>query len=107
MKKYLLDNYAIPEEALIMEPHARHTTTNVRNAARIMYSYGFPVEKPALITSTGEQLDYVQTQEFENRCLNEMLVMPFSPGRRTSNRTLEFHPLACCTQVNPLDPLDP
>src|SRR5690606_31631357 len=33
MKKYLIDVHGIPADAIIVEPHARHTTTNMRNAA--------------------------------------------------------------------------
>ncbi|RYX87408.1 YdcF family protein, partial [bacterium] len=33
MKKYLIETLSIPENAIIMEPHARHTTTNMRNCA--------------------------------------------------------------------------
>ena len=107
MKRYLVENYGIPEKAIIVDPHARHTTSNIRNAVRIMLENGFPLDKPALMTSTGEQLDYVQSEEFENRCLKTMLVLPYKPGERISNRKLEFWPLKCATQVNPLDPLDP
>ena len=107
MKLYLMDNYGIPEKALIAEPHARHTTTNLRNAARIMLGSGFPTDKPALITSTSDQLDSVQSDKFESRCIKEMFVYPIRLGQRTGNFTLEFWPLPCASQVNPLDPLDP
>ncbi len=107
MKRYLMENYGIPEDALIAEPHARHTTTNLRNSVRIMLSNGFPLDKPALITSTGEQLNYVQTEEFYNRCTQDMLVIPFKLGERIGNRELVFWPLPCASQINPLDPLDP
>ena len=107
MKRYLMENYGIPENVLIAEPHARHTTTNLRNAARIMLGNGFPADKPALITSTSDQLDSVQSGKFEARCVKEMYVCPFRLGKRTGNFTLEFWPLPSATQVNPLDPLDP
>ena len=107
MKRYLMENFGIPEKAIIVDPHARHTTTNIRNAVRIMLENGFPQDKPALMTSTGEQLDYVQTGEFEDRCLKLMLMLPYRPGSRLDNRKLEFWPLPCAAQVNPLDPLDP
>lgn len=107
MMRYLMDNYGIPQQALIADPHARHTTSNIRNAVRIMLKNGFPAEKPALMTSTYDQLDYVQTKEFENRCVKEMLVMSYRLGERTGSRTLEFWPLPCASQINPLDPLDP
>lgn len=107
MKRYLMEICGIPEKAIIVDPHARHTTTNIRNAVRIMLDNGFPLDKPAIMTSTGEQLDYVQSGEFEDRCQKLMLMMPYRPGSRLDNRKLEFWPLPCASQVNPLDPLDP
>ena len=107
MKRYLMENCGIPEKAIIAEPHARHTTTNLRNAARIMVENGFPTDRPALITSTGDQLDDVQSPAFERRCQKMMLMVPFRLGQRINNRKLEFWPLPCATQINPIDPLDP
>ena len=107
MKRYLMENCGIPEKALIAEPHARHTTTNLRNAARIMIENGCPMDKPALITSTGDQLDDVQSEKFARRCQRDILMVPYRLGERTGNRTLEFWPLPCATHLNPLDPLDP
>lgn len=46
MKKALIAEYAIPAHAILIEPHARHTTTNLRNAARLLYRYGFPARQP-------------------------------------------------------------
>lgn len=107
MKRYMMDNYGIPEKALIAEPHARHTTTNIRNAVRIMLRCGFPSEKPVLITSTSDQLDSIEGKSFEKRCLKEMYVYPCVMGQRTGKYTLEFMMLPSATQINPLDPLDP
>ncbi len=45
MKRDLMTRFGIPASAIIVDPHARHTTTNMRNAARLMYRYGFPFEK--------------------------------------------------------------
>ena len=39
MKKVLLAEYHVPEAAVLVDPHARHTTTNMRNAAREIYRY--------------------------------------------------------------------
>ena len=107
MKRYLMEVFGIPEEAIIAEPHARHTTTNLRNAARIMLSTGFPMEKPALMSSTQEQLDNVEKPRFQDRCRKEMLVVPFRLGQRLNTRELVFWPLSIATQVYPIDPLDP
>jgi hypothetical protein len=45
MKRDLMTRFGIPEDAIIVDPHARHTTTNMRNAARLMYRYGVPSTK--------------------------------------------------------------
>jgi hypothetical protein len=34
MKRDLMTRFSIPEDAILVDPHARHTTTNMRNAAR-------------------------------------------------------------------------
>jgi len=36
MRKYLVQKYHIPLNAILIEPQARHTTTNIRNANRLM-----------------------------------------------------------------------
>ena len=51
MKKYLMEAHSIPEAAILVDPHARHTTTNLRNAARMMLRSGAPPEKPLLVAS--------------------------------------------------------
>ncbi|MBQ9410799.1 MAG: YdcF family protein [Bacteroidales bacterium] len=107
MKTYLMEVCGIPEQAIIAEPHARHTTTNLRNTARIMLQQGIPLDKPGLVTSGREHIDYVTGDGFQANCLREMLVVPFRLGARTSAREAEFYPLPEATQVTPLDPLDP
>src|SRR5262249_42281975 len=44
MKRDLVTRLGVPANAVIVDPHARHTTTNMRNAARLMYRYGMPFE---------------------------------------------------------------
>lgn len=108
MKKYLMHHWGIPENAIIMEPFARHTTTNVRNAARIMIREGFPVNQPALMTSSASHIDYVQdSNQFEKRCLKDLNMVPYRLGKRVSLRTIEFYPEYVALQINPLEPLDP
>ena len=41
MKRDLMSRFSIPEEAIIVDPHARHTTTNMRNAARFLCATQF------------------------------------------------------------------
>jgi hypothetical protein len=51
MKCELMERYAVPESAIIIEPHARHTTTNFRNSAPLMLRYGIPINRPAIATT--------------------------------------------------------
>ena len=107
MKRYLVENCGIPEEAVIAEPHARHTTTNIRNTVRSMGERGIPLDRPGLITSGSGHVNYVCKEGFVPFCEKMMYVVPFRLGRRLDGRTVEFHPQACATQVAPIDPLDP
>ncbi len=107
MKLYLMEKWQVPEEAIIMEPHARHTTSNMRNTSRIMFREGFPTDKPALVTSSESHLDYVSGTRFARRCEHEMGMVPYRLGNRISDRALEFYPLVEALQINPDEPLDP
>ncbi len=51
MKQYMMTMYGIPESAILVDPYARHTTTNIRNVSRELFRYGIPVDRPALVTS--------------------------------------------------------
>ncbi|MBL8136437.1 MAG: YdcF family protein, partial [Acidobacteria bacterium] len=42
MKRALVRDFGVPAAAVIIDPHARHTTTNLRNAARLALRYGLP-----------------------------------------------------------------
>jgi hypothetical protein len=41
----------IPDSAILVDPYARHTDTNIRNVSRELYRYGIPTNRPALVTS--------------------------------------------------------
>jgi hypothetical protein len=61
MKNYLVQKLGIPQHAVIIDPHARHTTTNMRNVVRLMYRYGFPFSKPGVTCTTRGQSLMIQT----------------------------------------------
>lgn len=107
MKKALIKDYGIPENAILIDPHARHTTTNIRNAARIMYRYGIPTDRPGLITSDNGQSASVESPLFKVRCLNELGYEPYKNLKRYSVFDLEFLPNIESLQIDPIDPLDP
>ncbi|OWK31992.1 YdcF family protein [Sphingomonas mucosissima] len=107
MRRELIERHGIPADAIIIEPHARHTTTNLRNAARLMFRYRIPFDHDALIVTSEGQSQYVEGPVFRTRCLEELGYMPASIGARVSAFDLVFRPLAISLSRDPLDPLDP
>ena len=107
MKKALLRDYHVPEAAILVDPHARHTTTNMRNAAREIYRYNMPMNKPALVVSDPLQISYIQSQPFADRCKDELGYVPYQIIRRDSDTSIVFLPSVESLQQNPMDPLDP
>ena len=107
MKSELMSRYGIPERAIIMEPHARHTTTNFRNAVRLMFRYGFPMDQAALVTSSSAHSQYCESDKFVQRLHTELGYLPMALGQRRSAFDLEFKPLLISLHQDGLDPLDP
>lgn len=107
MKRALIADYAIPPEAILVEPHARHTTTNLRNAVRLIYRYGMPFEKPVLIVTDEQQAAYIASAGFDERNRRETGVIPYTGKRQLSPLTVEFLPALDALQQWPEDPLDP
>jgi len=106
MKKFLMETLNIPESAIIMEPHARHTTTNMRNCVRLMFRYGIPVDRPALVSTIKSQSFYITTILLE-RCKKELGYYPYKNGKRLSDTESEFYPNTTSLQIDFDEPLDP
>jgi len=106
MKKFMINVLHIPEKAILMEPHARHTTTNLRNCARLIFRYGFPMEKPC-ITSTAKSQSYYITNIMQSRCMADFGYVPYKNGNRLSDTEAEFYPLAVSLQLDFDEPMDP
>jgi hypothetical protein len=107
MKRALVRDFGVPADAVIIEPHARHTTTNLRNAARLAIRYGLPSGAPMLITTDDGQSAYISGTEFHDRCLREMGHLPGALGRRLSAFDQEFTPSPRALHADASDPLDP
>jgi DUF218 domain len=107
MKKVLVSELSVPAAAVIVDPHARHTTTNLRNAARLMYRYGLPFEAKALLTTDSSQSTYIEGKGFAERCEKELGYQPVAVGRRVSAFDLELTPRIQSLQIDAMDPLDP
>lgn len=106
MKKYLVEQLQIPESVVIMEPHARHTTTNMRNAARIMFRYGMPMDKAALTVTAKSQSMYI-SGALLGRCVQELGYEPYKLGKRLSDFAVEFYPNVMSLQLDFDEPMDP
>ncbi len=105
MKKYMVRVLNIPENAVIVEPHARHTTTNMRNGVRLMYRYHIPAGKPALVITDKSQHDAIM--KMDERCMRELKYVPYKLGQSLSDTEVEFYPVMDAFQINPYEPLDP
>lgn len=106
MKEFLIEKLDIPENAIIIEPHARHTTTNMRNTVRIIYRYGIPFDKPGITCTTRGQSSMIGNTLIA-RCLRELNEVPYKNGNRLGETEIEFYPLIEALQINPLEPMDP
>jgi hypothetical protein len=105
MKTYMVQVLHVPAYAIIMEPHARHTTTNMRNGVRLMYRYGIPTNKPGLVITDKSQTDAIIAMA--PRCERELKYVPYQLGKRLSETELEFFAVPKAMQINPYEPLDP
>jgi vancomycin permeability regulator SanA len=105
MKKYLVNDLNIPGRAVIIDPHARHTTTNMRNAARIVYKFNLPADKKILITTDSLQNAFLLNME--RRFKMELGCLPYRDLKKLDVESSEYYPVRNTLQVNSLDPLDP
>jgi hypothetical protein len=108
MKRYLVTTYAVPESAILVDPYARHTTTNLRNTVRELFAYGAPTDGYVLIVSDRLQSAYIaDTVGFGGRCDAELFYRPWLDLQVLS-------PTDSCMTMAPAsltlaasDPLDP
>ncbi len=107
MKKELIQEYNIPENRIIIEPYARHTTTNLRNAVRLMKAYHVPMNQASIVVTNHMHSQYTGSELFKQRCLEELGYLPAIITKRIDETTLEFLPKEESLQQNPLEPLDP
>lgn len=106
MKKFMINTLHIPENPIIMEPQARHTTTNMRNCVRLMFRYGMPLSKPGLVSTTASTIPYIAGILAE-RCRKELGYDPYQIGKTLSATEVEFFPNSLSLQIDFDEPLDP
>lgn len=114
MKSALLE-MDVPEERIIVEARARHSTTNLRNAARFMRAHGMA---RAVITTLGGGIFGSQVFDqdfyfshpgistFDGRCKRELGYVVGELSSAGEHHTL-FEPSAMVTRIGYRDPLDP
>ena len=107
MKRILIEQHGIPADRILMEPHARHTTTNLRNCARLLLAAGLPADRPSLIVSDHMTIKYIASPLLAERGLAEMGVQPGRIAPGPDQFTVLFTPDPVAFHVEPLDPLDP
>ncbi len=105
MKKYMVSELQIPENAILIEPHARHTTTNMRNTARLAYRFNIPDNMKILTVTDPMQSYYIP--RMEQRFMDELGYLPYRNMQILNDEENEFYPVRNALQINPLDPLDP
>ncbi|MFI2743260.1 YdcF family protein [Zhouia sp. PK063] len=107
MKKELMQKYHISEEHIIIEPHARHTTTNLRNAVRLMVKYRMPLTKKSVVVTNNFHSHYLTSKSFSDRCFTELGYLPVTLLPRLTPTVVAFTPNFTSLQQQPNDPLDP
>lgn len=107
MKKYLMEKFKIPETSILIDPHARHTTTNFRNAARLVFRYGIPLDLKGLVTSSADHIAITTNEGFRIRCATELGYFPMEFITRISPTAAEFKPSPASLFFDANDPLDP
>lgn len=105
MKKYIVGKLGVPDSVVIIEPHARHTSTNIRNAERLMYLFNMPPTKPGLIIS--DQFQSLAIEKMGIRFINELGYLPYESLDRIAPTENAFLPSEKAWQRDPMDPLDP
>lgn len=107
MKRHLVSRYGVPEDAIFVDPHARHTTTNLRNAVRILFYAGAPQGLSVLVTTSQSQSAYIESSVFSVRCRDELGFQPMALLRRVSPFDLAMSLNIDSLHADSSDPLDP
>ena len=106
MKKYMVGVLKVPSEAIIIEPHARHTTTNLRNLNRLIYRFNIPATKSILIVTDVSQSTYILGNMAKN-AQRELGYLPYAEIKKISSTETSYLPNELSLHTNPFDPLDP
>lgn len=110
MRRALIDGFGVPAEAVLTDPYARHTTTNLRNAVRLLFRARAPMDRPFLVTSSPWQAAYVADAGEDGlieRARRELGYVPYRVVERPSTVDTAVLPDVLALQGDPDEPLDP
>lgn len=107
MRAALIERYNIPADRIVIDPHARHTTTNLRNAARLLMAMEAPLEKDTVVVCNPVQSATIGSAAFVECNQRELGYAPGMAGARISSTLLAWRPEAASARIDPRDPLDP
>ncbi len=104
MKTYLLE-HGVPASAVVVEPCARHSTTNLRNAGRFMLKYQL---RTALVVTSADQAFYFANGEISTFYARSREELGYLVGelKNKTTTTVEFAPSPEVFRRG-ADPLDP
>jgi len=105
MKRELRAHYSIPADAIIVDPYARHTTTNIRNAVRLLFRMGAPLDKDFVVTSIVAAS--LRNPDFGERCALELGYQPVKFLDLMSPFDVTAHGNVESLHIDARDPLDP
>jgi hypothetical protein len=107
MKHDLMVRYGVPADASVVDPYARHTTTNLRNASRLLFRMGAPLSQPVLIVTSQDQSFSLELPSFAARNQAELGYLPMTAYKRLSPFDVTAVPNIVSLHADPQDPLDP
>jgi hypothetical protein len=72
MRRHLCEALDIPRDLVVIDPYARHSTTNLRNAGRFLLAYGLP--RALIVTDFGQGFYFgaPNLSTFNLRCREEL-----------------------------------
>ncbi len=106
MRRALIDELGVPADAVVVEPYARHTTTNLRNVARVLADLGAPLDRPVLVTTDPFQAVYIFAG-IEQRSRDELGFVPWRSNQKLDENDLCVHLTDRSFRMDSRDPLDP
>lgn len=107
MRRALIERFGVPADHILIDPYARHTTTNLRNAARLLIALRAPTGREALVVTSEEQSRYIESPGFTARNQQELGYQPGTIGKRLTATAMTFLPAVQSLRRDPRDPLDP